>query len=92
MAKTWTQRDGSQIPIKNMEDEHIINCLKMVWRKWLILNVKSAAGVDDPNITHADLYDEFRKRHRIDLIDRIDRYSNAIRDAYELEVIHVRSK
>lgn len=88
----WTQRDGSQIALADMGDEHIVNCLKMVWRKWLVLHMKTVVGADDPNITHADLYDEFRQRKREDLIERVNRYSEAIRDAYELEVIHVESK
>jgi hypothetical protein len=33
MTKAWTTREGQKIPIDQLDDSHLLNCIKMIKRK-----------------------------------------------------------
>lgn len=54
---TWTGKDGREIKVSQMTDEHIVNCLELMRRKAIVLNAElEKRGVEE-------LFDKVKRRH-----------------------------
>jgi len=58
MVTTWKTKDGNELEIKNMSEEHIKNCMKMVERNIDRINRNSTPSYYDKEIHYEMDYSE----------------------------------
>lgn len=69
MHTTWTRRDGTQVPIKQMTNQHLINTIRLLYRNVIFL--KAVRNIQEMNALPEDRPELFNdwERNRMSNID-----------------------